>query len=223
MTGGIAPRSSARTARGRDRQSAGPPTARRPARAVAPARRAPEEDLGHRCRPAQGRSLCLLRQDHPSPSRRSIAVDADHSAAWKGTAVHRILEEWHEGGRLRPRDPLRPGPRRCWRDDAIHPMLRALWQPRLLEAIAGWQRWSWPTRPTGRRPIAAEVMGSRPRSPASPLFGKADRIDRLADGGLAIVDYKTGKAPTPESGRRGLRAPAGAARPDRPCRRISRA
>ena len=27
------------------------------------------------------------------------------------------------------------------------------------------------------------------------MHGKADRIDRLADGGLAIVDYKTGKAP----------------------------
>ena len=28
------------------------------------------------------------------------------------------------------------------------------------------------------------------------LHGKVDRIDRLADGGLAIVDYKTGKAPS---------------------------
>jgi len=28
------------------------------------------------------------------------------------------------------------------------------------------------------------------------LYGKVDRIDRLADGGLAIVDYKTGKPPS---------------------------
>ena len=27
------------------------------------------------------------------------------------------------------------------------------------------------------------------------MHGKADRIDRLAGGGLAILDYKTGKAP----------------------------
>ena len=31
------------------------------------------------------------------------------------------------------------------------------------------------------------------------LYGKVDRIDRLADGRLAIVDYKTGKAPRPKA------------------------
>ncbi len=30
------------------------------------------------------------------------------------------------------------------------------------------------------------------------LYGKVDRIDRLADGGLAIVDYKTGMPPGPK-------------------------
>jgi ATP-dependent helicase/nuclease subunit B len=28
------------------------------------------------------------------------------------------------------------------------------------------------------------------------VHGRADRIDRLADGGLAIIDYKTGQPPT---------------------------
>jgi ATP-dependent helicase/nuclease subunit B len=28
------------------------------------------------------------------------------------------------------------------------------------------------------------------------VYGRADRIDRLADGGLAVIDYKTGAPPT---------------------------
>jgi hypothetical protein len=40
------------------------------------------------------------------------------------------------------------------------------------------------------------------------ITGKADRIDRLADGTLAMVDYKTGKPPS-KAGRAGLRAAAG--------------
>ena len=33
-------------------------------------------------------------------------------------------------------------------------------------------------------------------SRASRVYGRADRIDRLADGGLAIIDYKTGQPPS---------------------------
>ena len=50
-------------------------------------------------------------------------------------------------------------------------------------------------RAEGRRPLAAEARGEVELAGVT-LDGKADRIDRLADGSLAIVDYKTGSPPS---------------------------
>ncbi|MFX8593423.1 PD-(D/E)XK nuclease family protein, partial [Acinetobacter baumannii] len=36
------------------------------------------------------------------------------------------------------------------------------------------------------------------------LTGKFDRIDRLLDGALAVIDYKTGKPPSPAAVREGF-------------------
>jgi ATP-dependent helicase/nuclease subunit B len=49
-------------------------------------------------------------------------------------------------------------------------------------------------RDTGRVPVVSEEFGEAEVAGVT-LFGKVDRIDRLADGKLAIVDYKTGQAP----------------------------
>jgi ATP-dependent helicase/nuclease subunit B len=76
-------------------------------------------------------------------------------------------------------------------------LMRALWQPRLTEAIDFIAAEVERGRAEGRRPLAAEVWGQIETAGVT-LGGKADRIDRMADGGLAIVDYKTG---TPPSGR----------------------
>ena len=120
------------------------------------------------------------------------AIDADPGPAWKGSAVHAVLDAWTR------EDALDPAKLRS-RIDALlaapgtHPLMRALWQPRLTEAI------EWiVTRTIEQRhvrtivaseiPGVAEIAGVR-------LKGRADRIDRVADG-LAIVDYKTGKAPS---------------------------
>jgi ATP-dependent helicase/nuclease subunit B len=73
-------------------------------------------------------------------------------------------------------------------------MLRALWSPRLLEAIRWVESQERDNREKGRRPVAAEKRGEAQLAGVL-LHGKADRIDRLADGSLAILDYKTGKAP----------------------------
>lgn len=121
-------------------------------------------------------------------------VDADHTAAWKGSAVHAVLEAWLAEDDCDP-DKLLPRARELLEGEAIHPMLRALWQPRLLEAIdwvAGEVRRD---REEGRRPLAAERKGEAEVAGVR-LHGTADRLDRLADGRLAIVDYKTGKAPS---------------------------
>jgi ATP-dependent helicase/nuclease subunit B len=120
-------------------------------------------------------------------------VDAEQSAAWKGSAVHETFQAWFDDDRCDP-DALLDRARKLLAGDAIHPMLRALWQPRLLAAIdwlAGQER---DNRAAGRTPLAAEADGTT-NIGGITLYGRADRIDRLADGRLGIVDYKTGKPP----------------------------
>jgi ATP-dependent helicase/nuclease subunit B len=126
---------------------------------------------------------------------RSIdPVDADYSARWKGTEVHKVFELWLQEDQCDP-DRLRPRAEQLLQGEAVHPMVRALWAPRLLEAIdwiAGLERQN---RATGRRPLKAEADGEAIVAGVS-VYGRADRIDRLADGGLAIIDYKTGQPPS---------------------------
>ena len=122
------------------------------------------------------------------------AVDADPSAAWRGTAVHAILEAWAKQDGCAP-DRLRARALAMMADARTHPMLRALWQPRLMEAI-DWIAAEMAARQAeGRRVVAVEQSGEAAIAGVT-LRGKADRIDRLADGSLAIVDYKTGKPPS---------------------------
>ena len=120
-------------------------------------------------------------------------VDADQSAAWKGNAVHKVLEQWFNEDECDP-GRLIERARAFIAGDAIHPMLRALWQPRLLEAIEWVAAQERANRERGRKPAAAEADGKCAIGEVT-LHGRADRLDRLADGRVAIVDYKTGKPP----------------------------
>ena len=120
-------------------------------------------------------------------------VDADHSAAWKGSAVHDVLEHWLRETDCDP-DDLVDRARALVAGDAIHPMLRALWKPRLIEAINWIADQERANRAEGRAPIAAEAKGETILGEVT-LHGRADRIDKLADGRLAIIDYKTGQPP----------------------------
>jgi ATP-dependent helicase/nuclease subunit B len=120
-------------------------------------------------------------------------VDADPSPAWRGSAVHAVFEEWMKQDGCDPAK-LRPRAERMLAEIAAHPVLRALWTPRLLEAIDFTAETVAANLAEGRRPIAAEVSGEA-RIGAVTLHGKVDRIDALADGRLGIIDYKTGKPP----------------------------
>jgi ATP-dependent helicase/nuclease subunit B len=121
-------------------------------------------------------------------------VDADHSARWKGEEVHQVFQDWLQHDDCDP-DKLRARAERLLADEAIHPMLRALWAPRLLEAIDWIAELERSNQAEGRRPLAAEAKGETPLAGVT-VHGRADRIDVLADGALGIVDYKTGKPPT---------------------------
>ncbi|HEX8382375.1 MAG TPA: double-strand break repair protein AddB [Sphingomonas sp.] len=129
-------------------------------------------------------------------------VDADPSAAWRGSAVHLILEQWwrHDGA-----DPakLPARARALMADELTHPMIRALWSPRLMEAIDWIAGCVAANAEAGRRVLEAEGAG-RVEIGGVTLSGRYDRIDRLADGGLAIVDYKTGQAPSTAAVREGF-------------------
>jgi ATP-dependent helicase/nuclease subunit B len=125
------------------------------------------------------------------------AVDADPGPAWRGSAVHRVLETWMKQDDCDPA-ALRARAEALLADTAAHPLVRALWQPRLLEAIDWIARQVATNRDEGRRPLRAEAKG-KCRIGEISLYGEADRIDRLADGSLAIVDYKTGTPPGPKA------------------------
>ena len=74
-----------------------------------------------------------------------------------------------------------------------HPLMRALWEPRLLAAL----EWvAEQVRSSDREVLAVEAKGEM-RFDGARVHGRADRIDRLPDGGLAIIDYKTGTPPSP--------------------------
>jgi len=112
---------------------------------------------------------------------------------WLGTRVHEFLEQWQRAGATA--EALDAELMRLANDPALDALARAFWLPRIEPAL----RWAaervWAARAEGREPVASEVTGVHELA-GIRLTGKADRIDRLADGSLAVVDYKTGAAPS---------------------------
>jgi ATP-dependent helicase/nuclease subunit B len=121
-------------------------------------------------------------------------VDADAGPAWRGTAVHEILQHWAEAGTLDPAD-LEARAQAMFDRPEVHPLLKALWQPRLMEAIRWIATEVAKDKAAGRTILAVEREG-RAEVAEVTLMGKADRIDRLSDGTLGVIDYKTGKPPS---------------------------
>ena len=121
-------------------------------------------------------------------------VDADAGPAWRGTAVHDILQRWAEEKRFDPAD-LEARARAMFERPDVHPLLRALWQPRLIEAIRWIAAEVARDKSEGRTIVAVEQEG-RAEVAGVTLMGKADRIDRLPGGRIGIIDYKTGKPPS---------------------------
>jgi ATP-dependent helicase/nuclease subunit B len=120
---------------------------------------------------------------------------------WLGTRVHAFMEDWQRAGATP--EALEAELRRLYDDPALDALARAFWFPRIEPAL----RWAaervWDARAEGREPVAVEVSGVHELS-GIRLSGKADRIDRLADSSLAIVDYKTGAAPSGSAAAGGL-------------------
>ncbi|EGD58683.1 helicase [Novosphingobium nitrogenifigens DSM 19370] len=121
-------------------------------------------------------------------------LDADPTPAWRGTAVHAILEAWHKAGA--PPGQLIVLAREALDAMSAHPLMRALWTPRLIEALEWIEEEQARLAGEGRTVAAFEQWGDITVRGVK-IKGRADRIDRLPDGTLAIVDYKTGSPPSP--------------------------
>jgi ATP-dependent helicase/nuclease subunit B len=124
-----------------------------------------------------------------------LAVDPFSDPALRGTLVHDLLDKWHIARRADPSVAIAPFAEAHFAAEQVHPLFRALWQPRLIAALERFAAWIDAATTEGRVVLASEISGEMIYDGVK-VMGRADRIDRLADGTLAIVDYKTGAPPS---------------------------
>ncbi len=119
----------------------------------------------------------------------------------RGTLIHEILEDFV---RERPRGPFDAAAHgrlleigaEAFAKHADFPEVIALWWPRF-EKIAGW----FVATEAERSDVAERHVEGRGEMAVTPDFvlsARADRLDALEDGSLAIIDYKTGTPPSPK-------------------------
>ncbi len=128
-------------------------------------------------------------------------IDADPGAAEYGSMVHLALEHFLKAyPAALPADAeaeLLAIGKDVFADAVASPAVWAFWWPRF-RAVARWVAGQERKRRPDIRRSHAEVAGVLDMdAPAGPfrLTAKADRIDALRDGALALVDYKTGQPP----------------------------
>jgi ATP-dependent helicase/nuclease subunit B len=131
-------------------------------------------------------------------------LDAEPDHLERGSAVHEAIEAFYKAwpGAL-PDDAeaqLVECGRAAFADVLALPVPRTFWWPRFLRAAAWLMQWERARRAAGSRPAGVEITGAHVLTglPGGDfeLRAKADRIDRLADNRLAILDYKTGQPPS---------------------------
>ncbi len=130
-------------------------------------------------------------------------LDTEIGAAERGTVIHKILEKFvrTRQGALTLDDltALRDIGRQHFDELLSRPGVRAFWKPRFDDISDWFLNWDLQNRQQGATPIGLEVAGAREfMAPAGPfrVTARADRIDRMKSGGLAIYDYKTGYNPS---------------------------
>jgi ATP-dependent helicase/nuclease subunit B len=142
--------------------------------------------------------------------RELDAVDLPPGAADRGIVIHGALSEFTKTfAAALPADPaaalIEIGARHfATLDD--YPEARAFWWPRF-QRIAHWFA-GWETRRRALvKTVKAETSGQIEIPLGERVFtlrGRADRIEELAGGGHAILDYKTGQVPTEKQVRIGV-------------------
>jgi ATP-dependent helicase/nuclease subunit B len=127
-------------------------------------------------------------------------LDEAPGAAERGSAIHDALgafaQAFPEALPAEPEAALLAFGREAFRELEAFPAEYALWWARferLVPRYIGWER----VRRTATRRVFAELGGRMALAGGRfALTGRADRIEQLREGGLAIIDFKTGAVPT---------------------------
>jgi len=126
-------------------------------------------------------------------------LDAELDASDRGVMIHAALEKFIRAfPDVLPTDAeteLVTIGRDIFAHDRGNPRVRAFWWARFVDIAAWFVTEERARRDAGIRSIAAEPQG-RMLVNGLTLKGRADRIDRLPDGTLSILDYKTGAVPS---------------------------
>jgi ATP-dependent helicase/nuclease subunit B len=181
----------------------------RPERIVPCSRPAPTPPVAARPRRMSVTAIATWMRDPYAIYARSVLklkalepLDADPGAAERGSFIHDALDQFlrdmpagetPEAGYRR----LVEIGRSAFGPALSRPGVWAFWWPRFLR-VARWVVDIQAQRRGVATPLAIEGWGELVlRGPAGDftLVAKADRIDHLADGTLAIIDYKTGSPP----------------------------
>jgi ATP-dependent helicase/nuclease subunit B len=132
-------------------------------------------------------------------------LDQDPGAADLGNAVHKALHAFTERfPHALPSDAvalLRAEGEHAFQPLLDRPNVWAFWQPRFQRIAAWWLGVERERRTPLMTAIVTERQGALPLPGlAAPftLTARADRIDVWRDGGLTIIDYKTGTLPKKE-------------------------
>ncbi|MDJ0977386.1 MAG: double-strand break repair protein AddB [Erythrobacter sp.] len=148
------------------------------------------------------KSILNLRKLNP------LAADPFVDPALRGTLVHKILDQWHRARVTRPDLALVPFAQDALAKTNPHPLFWGLWRPRILAALARFEERINLAEEEGRRVALTETWGAMDYLGVR-VFGQADRVDRLPDATLGIVDYKTGAPPSKKETAAGYRLQLG--------------
>ena len=155
------------------------------------------------------RAVQLIRDPYGDYAKRILRLEPlrrvgeDIDARERGTAVHLAVETFEKPGNTRTIDDLVIT---SLNEAGATPELIELEKPLWLRAGDAYLRWS-KARDRHRVDFATEKEGKITfDSAAGPveLKAKADRVELLADGTLAMVDFKTGQPKTAAQVERGL-------------------
>ncbi len=173
---------------------------------VAPANRpSPRPPVGVRPKRLSVTEIKTLIRDpyaiyarHVLRLRRLDPLRPEADPRLRGVVLHEILEGFVRTGGTTREDLLQItdtvlAARVAW------PLARAIWRARIEKAAEGFLAFS---ASTGGSPVLLEERGMAVLDALDfTLTGKPDRIDRLPDGRLMVIDYKTGDPPSTDEQR----------------------